>query len=511
MRRLINLVLFMTAAPAHAADFGEGELAVVLAADAPATLAADELWDDACAMLADKLAPGKGPYGFGVFPAHSCHRGKTDAAGWQLRVSQKDGKATVALYAEAKGKPLAQTSFEAKEHTLRFLGDEDFAELVAADLLDQLPAALRVAPSLYSESDRTVSLPVRDGKSSFGLPPPPAKLALYELEPVDGTRGFRARKLAEAKRYDRKTKSAPGRRAKVEGELVYKLSTKTPLELGDRQVWAHSAAGRRSNGKALKKALKEAEVALAARFDSLLGKVGLLSLGNIVSGSVSSGFVGLRYGHSIFRGAVIEDISMIGLLVELRGAPLDGLRFYFDSWPTVNADADAGAILFKGSRAVFGWSFGLDLGGLVDRVDLVPKIGRWSVRTVFADIDENGERIEVPFDVSGALSLGIEAGAESSFDWMLMRFWVARDFGYNPFDKSKTTTVTNTRAGLDALVRGPVFGLFGSPVSLSFLGFALYENVDLRKKKSEDEEESVTIDGVTYNVGYLGGGFALAW
>jgi hypothetical protein len=249
-----------------------------------------------------------------------------------------------------------------------------------------------------------------------------------------------------------------------------------------------------------------------ARNESVAGKLGIYKLGEIMTDSVASGFVGLRYGHSIFQGQVIEDMSFIGLLVELRGSPLDGLRFYYDIWPETKGDAEAGAVHFDGSRVVFGWSFGLDLSTFIDRVDIVPKIGRWSVKALFREPLPTGVGSEdITFEVKNSLSLGLEAGIEKELSPILARGWMSRDFGYNPLQKGATTTVTNTRAGLDALIRGPSYGLFGRPVNLSFLVFGFYENVALEKDLDEADPAVIVIDRIEYDVGYLGGGIALSW
>jgi hypothetical protein len=495
-----------------------------------ARLEAADHWDAACEALATALAPGSGPWGLGLFAEHECATSvpaKLDPATWLLVVrSERDGRGAALRLrlmrhppgkketgAKADAATEASVSIDGGAGGLALLADAAVASLVAAQLLDAAPAMGVVTPAMLGDKKRVLlgAAPLASAGGASALPAPPARLLLYRLRYDAARKLYRPTFVAEAKLEGAADEEGAATRAKKRRRPRWRLTSEAPLELDDdAPIFLHATTGRRGRAAQLAPRVRKAVQVKRDERESLAGKLGVLQLGNLVSGAVASGFLGVRYGHSVTAGQVVGKMSIVSALFELRGAPLDGLRLYYDRWPEARESATLGAVSFSGERTVLGWSFGFGPFGPVDRVDVVPKIGRWSIGTKFLVDVGTDEPTAVDFSVNHALSLGIEGGAEAAVGSTLVRGWLARDFGVNPLEKDGTS-VTDTRAGLDAFVTGPRLGVAGVPFHLSFLAFTFYEIVSLTRNKAPDGPDEIVVSGIDYNAAYVGGGLALSW
>jgi len=491
--RLLALAALIWAPAAYGApgDVKMDELVIALKADAKTRelIDAEDDWEDACDALARGFVRGTGPWRLGPFKKATCRDvAPAPAAGrWQLLVAQTGKQATLTVrFGE---KVVATTDFEGAEWTLVFLQDATYAKLLALALLDQMPALGRAG-----DARKAVDGDERGTESA--LPEAPPRLMAYELGRDEARDLWRPRSVGAAIRVASDDPKAPPRwRTVGKGKLA-------------ADAFVHAEAGRGAYADATAKRLKDRHAKLTSRFASLAGKVGLVGLGEVLASGTAAGYFGVRYGHSFFQGPVIRKMSFVGLLLELRGAPLDGLRLYYDVWPKALDPVESGATSFDARRLVVGWSFGGALGPF-DRIDVTPKIGRWSVSTSFTVPLENLPPETVEFNLDDALSVGLEGGLEMRFGRMLTRGWVARDFDVD-VGKSQDTSVVDTRMGLDALIRGPWFSMSGMPTNLSFLAFTFYESVQLTRDAAAAAGQ-VSIDAVKYDVGYIGGGIALSY
>jgi hypothetical protein len=215
--------------------------------------------------------------------------------------------------------------------------------------------------------------------------------------------------------------------------------------------------------------------------------------------------------------SIISDTRLFSLLLEVRGGPIKGLRYYYDKVPKVMrqetlVDGTEAESYIESARHVLGYSFGFDSPFLVDRFTIDPKLGMWNFNAALAT-DQNDDGVAqrvVEFELGNTLSFALELGAELLSDRYTLRGWYSIDSGYSA---KKGGSVTSNRMGVDAyFTASPTFSLLGLPVKTAILGFYVFESVTL--KTGDDEEPAigeVKISEIPYQAGYAGGGVALSW
>jgi hypothetical protein len=232
-----------------------------------------------------------------------------------------------------------------------------------------------------------------------------------------------------------------------------------------------------------------------------------MNLADAAAKILDPGFVGVRYGRSVSSGQLSRKFYALSLLTELRGAPLDGLRLYADLWPKVSEEALTGPTSFSGSRVVLGWALGAELGGIVDRIDLVPKIGVWSMKTQFKLPSTDGTIADYDFNFASGLSTGVELGVEKQLiSKALLRLWLGADFSSISGAAATKAKINELRVGTDVHVKVLTLG----PVNWSLLAFGQYEQIQLSKSYSDNTQESV-LRSIRLNLGMIGGGLAISW
>src|SRR5690606_26317440 len=104
--------------------------------------------------------------------------------------------------------------------------------------------------------------------------------------------------------------------------------------------WAHNSQGPGANFEELMESLKDANELLntAADKGELDGffKGNFQSLASMLVESLAGGYVGLRYGLQVLPGEkIVSSTTIFSLLAEIRGGPLEGLRYYYDTVPEI--------------------------------------------------------------------------------------------------------------------------------------------------------------------------------
>jgi hypothetical protein len=242
---------------------------------------------------------------------------------------------------------------------------------------------------------------------------------------------------------------------------------------------------------------------------------------NQILDTAASGYVGVRYGREVLLGSgalgkLINKTSMFGLLLEIRGGPVKGLRYYYDvlprtstSLPGINGPVDT-TIQF--SRHVVGFSWDIKMPFMVDKLTIDPKIGMWSFNaTLPVTSDSQGRVAQVgDFNLGRTFSLGLDIGLEELADWYTVREWYGVNTGYSIIKSG--AKVTSNRFGVDAyFTGGPDLPIFGVTFKSAILAFFFYESVDLTRNVTAAENGPATITGVSYKAGYAGLGLALSW
>ncbi len=497
--------------------------------DAPNTA---KPWLNICKKLGHAMTKNQGIWSTGPFKGFSCIENKKLIFGddvkstWRLKVREQSKKIDLSITMQSPGKKsqvMGKFTLPRDEFSLAILSVDQFADLIGLALTQDLPFSGYIPIKTYKEKKLLIKGRVITIAQEIveTLPSPPEELIVYDLFYDAKTKIWRNESFAEAilrpsKKTKRETLSWIGKKDKS------KLKEKE-IDPPREYLWIGDAKGRSVRHDEFQKALTEAypkyhKLAQSGELEKLQNKG--FDIGEALSSTAASGYIGMRYGKQIIANdALLKQTSFIGLLLELRGGPLSGLRIYYDKVPKTEAEIDGQQTSIEWSRLIVGKSWSFNLGLVFDALTVTPKIGQWSLQGILpADYDEGGTVLETKdFTVSRALSLAMEIGLEKKSSWYLLRGWYSFDAAMSL--GSSDSSVTSNRFGVDMFwTPGMSFHAFSAPIKVSLLGFYFFESVQLKdsSKKSEsttenEAEGSLVINGVTYQNGYAGFGLALSW
>ena len=494
-------------------------------------------WQRACNQIGKAVTITRGPWGFGAFGSYSCYRGKKKVDGtekptpWTLTVV--DGVKGASIELDRGKEQKALISMAPSKYTLKFFLDDEFADLVAYRLMDSVPGGMLVTKAMIRGNPPTFHTSYwRSGHSDkfkYEVPPPPETLILFRLTRDESTKMLHSEVVGTAKRV-KVVQPKPRKKGKrviglAGGSVVYETTAAVSEALSHSPLWAQNADGPGAREKELSPIIKDAQLNLDAAAqngqltDFLKGQGLLTSLFE----TAASGYVGLRYGLQVLPpqgqlGQLMHKTSILGLLVEIRGGPAKGLRYYYDRLPPVKAtlqgsNGEQFETSMTFSRHVLGYSWDFNPGFLVDRITAAPKIGIWNFQAKLpVAVDDQGNVSEVKdFSLDRTLSLALEVGVEELSSWYTLRGWYAIDTGISLLKTGGK--ITSNRLGVDAFfTAGPTIPLFGVPFKTALMAFYMYEHVSLESGKNINPapgESDAT--GATYDSGYAGGGVAISW
>ncbi len=473
-------------------------------------------WIAACKLLGTHLSNGKGMFGSGVFDQYNCQiDGKTiveNVSGnpqWSLNVFLKSKRVIFQL--KWRKRTEARLAFKWPKSGINVLTDRGISQLVAYGLTEKLTFLIKVdANEIKDGTDFKRSIAAISNatkKTSAQLRPPP-ELVFYSLEYSSGL--WIPRVIATAKLEDYKRPSV----AKSEGQATWTVKIIEPNKTS-QQLWAHDSKGRGAKRvrvlKAIRKAIKEFEISSGVQSSDIAS-----SVSDFIEDSAASGYVGFRYGRQALSGdQLLIDSQWLGFLAEIRGGPLSGIRFYYDTIPqnktTDFSNGVAEPINVGWTRTTLGYSLGFDPGFILNRIDVVPKFGLWSFDARLPLPISESEVIYQSFKLDNQTAFALEIGMEASASIATIRIFGAKDMSFS-FDDNNASQVDSDRFGID-LYLGiiPAFNTFGTPLKVALLGFFQYENVTLKGASNNEENESYEVDSLKYRSGHLGGGLAISW
>ena len=488
-------------------------------------------WLKACTNLDAALTVGKGPWGYGIVADSACWLGSKKLHGkvlrqsWTLDYKETDDKGSLTLNDE-NGILMSKIEMPQSEFSVQFFQDREYVDLIVLALLDDLPAVGFVDRSNLSENStfkRRLPMNFKKGNQKFQKISPPTKLKAFSLVKKNADPPvFFPQIIGEM--TESKTSAEiiqPVKNGKLKAEspreetVLWELSSKQNVASGIRSFWFHNANGRGTLKDTLSAAIENAGVKLdEAAYSGNLNrfiKDGSSNLDRKRKGE----YLGIRYGTQILSGdPLLSKTNYFGLIADVRGGFLRGIRFHFDNLPRRDVDQNGYDTYIEWNRIIVGKSFGLDLKYLADRVDLTPKVGVWNFHAVLPkerDLDGNVTGVGA-FELQRALSLAIEFGIEWYSPMFAMRTWYGFD-GATVVSKVSSKKVTSDRFGIDGIVNtGPKFRLFGSQFRSAFLAFIVSENMQISHSSDDlDAEASDDISKVNLIGLYAGVGVGLSW
>ena len=509
----LGLTMRASAGDLHEVDPDRLHLRLILPVGGSESVA--DGWQESCEELGLAFVQGSGPWGFGPFKSFDCgtvaKRSKVaEGDSYWLWLSEAHRKGATAATAELTGGKDQRTlvavdlPISLRRGEAELLGTRSVALALAGGLLGQLPFLGRVAAEdlkVGASGGQRLRRPKAAG--SLGLPPPPQDLDLFTLERDEESGIWHPEPQAHA--------------VAVAGVTDGWEWVVTPeLKANDQVILVQDGRGLEAQAEAFQqgllrelKASREVRAAPAGR----LGKAaGAAAAAERPSRFAASGMASLRYGRANGVDPILKQVSGISLIAEFTAFRSADLRLVGDYWPSVSTSVSTGLSHLAGQRALLALAFLLprEWLGPFDRIDLAPRIGRWSMSMSGTRLDPNNQPAVASFTMKGALSLGVETGIEALvFGPHRLRAYAAYDFGNNPLLKTQKTRVTTLRSGLDGVISLGQSRAFGVPLSLAPLLVGAYEQLSFQRQGVTSD--IVEIKSVSFSMVYLGLGLAVSW
>jgi hypothetical protein len=453
-----------------------------------------------CKNFKNSMVIGKGAWGSGYFDKVSCS-GKVSAKYWALSIDTKNkkvdfskpGKEVVFSKVFEDIKP---ESFEKLLHT------QYFVDLLSLELLIHAPASYSFTASDLKGGRVDITRQLGPGLENFRAPTrvkPPKGLVLLKVMKSKSGRSYRFNQLGTAE-LKRNTK---------------KSYWSFDLKQSEKEVFAHAvedfSKAKEEYANLSASYAKEGEKFLIST-NSLLDQ-----FGNAIKDTAATGYVGARYGISYADeddpSKLLVNLNKIGVLAEIRGGPLKGLRYYYDAVPKTEATLDKTDnttvdVHFESGRhtASFGMGYDFQLSeDLRITIEGAPKLGGWNLdANVPYSINSSNLVVDtVSIDIEGSVAAGIEVGIEITDETFGVRGWI--DSATSLSDKDKN--IKSTQVGVDGFIQfGDAFEMFNRDVSMAFLGFYSYEQIQMTALNSVNENVNFEL-----STSFLGGGIAISW
>ena len=225
------------------------------------------------------------------------------------------------------------------------------------------------------------------------------------------------------------------------------------------------------------------------------------------SEGTAENFFALRYGvETIDSGsAIFSPGKIITLFGEFRHGILDGLRLYSENLPSHSRTISTETFALNWNRNVIGWALWFSLSGLIDRVEITPKIGTMMVKGTLPDIDSQGNIVSRPFSTGSLKNGGLDLTAIVENSKYLGRLWYGRDYTFGSSGQIKHT-VQSTKTGVELVVKGPALKFISNSLRVNFLLFDYIEDITFAETGG-----GLNSLNFVYSSGFAGGGLSLSW
>jgi hypothetical protein len=459
-------------------------------------------WPDACDAVSTALATGKGPWGLSPFAGVTClaprapaPRAKADVLVWHVRIAPSlkktliAGEALVSEGGSSCRPAFPPVSLPPMQSTIKSFKDEEAARLLAATILERMPAMGRVSATKTVAKKRVVASAKADDDED--LPLPPKALALYRLYLDEATCVWSGDQLGRASLRNLKG----GRRGWVVDEDV-------PGAVG-AVLFAHDELGPQVRGKEF-----DAKLSKLLRDADNVGEVAIEEVGEGEEAPTLRRFdtfaFTLRHGRSPQSQDAVLTAPLTSLALELYRPVWSRFSLGFDYYPKKES---ANGSFLAWHRESLGWNFLFREIPFISQLVLTPRIGIWTVdaRLLAEEADESES---LDFSLSRALSFGGQAAVDLNFKWLRLRLFHGRDITMSAFSRfQKQGKITTARSGIEVLWAASLLPA-GYP-HFSPLVFALVEEATLSRETDDAAQDQAVLSQVSLVQPSFGLGFRL--
>lgn len=269
-----------------------------------------------------------------------------------------------------------------------------------------------------------------------------------------------------------------------------------------RYVFVHDTAGPAAAAAVWRERLDAAVIASESRLNSLVTARSSLPRGMALIDDY--GHVGVRLGQQLASGSeLIADAKYLGVYLEATGGYIGGLRLSFELVPQVAVQIDNQQQEFGWSRYALGYTFGFNIGYLIDRIELTPRASMWALKVV-VPYEDSADAVPEDFVVDNQISQGISVAIISLFGDFMVKPYYARDIEM-PFSALKvgSSVVQTTTVGGDIYYSRPSWRIGGRPIGV--LAFAMGEKISIVKggQDEDDIQRRILIEDLFAGMGLL--------
>jgi len=226
--------------------------------------------------------------------------------------------------------------------------------------------------------------------------------------------------------------------------------------------------------------------------------------------ATSESFVSLRYGFEMIdtATALFSPGTVVSFTGELHRGWLNGLRLYTDTWPEHKRDIEGEVFSINWSRYTVGWAYLYRLSGLIDRIEVIPKLGVWNINSRLPDIDADENIVTREYKASGLKNFGLEINGVIENASYLARLFHARDMtmlASKTADGAKHELQAN-RTGLELYIKGGPLRFISNSIKWNLLAFDYFEDLTINESGGTKSDLKFV-----YSTAFAGGGVSLSW
>lgn len=475
-----------------------------------------------CESLASPLMIEQGPYGIGVFDEATCYRDHDLLIGsgldgrWSMVITREGQVVRLSLIDKIE-RDIARTKLGKKDYvgasvTIPYSNNlkdlllkSEIADLVALTLLDQLPM-IGVLRKPLNEAEFVGGRPL---KTAPGVTAPAIwqRSIVYQLNWTTDHPHWQADITGYAS-LDPST---------IRADLV-----KWKIELrhnGAGAMYWHTEQGRGGSAAKFAKTLNSS----VKYFESLGQQKPVPKVREkAVAPSPTPVSPAPEVHHEVFArsllysrfglvvgadGYFLAQTKQFGFGFEKRDGMFNGLRISGDYVPEVRDHIEGSGdpafegqtIKFEWNRTMIGYSIGFRPIWFIDRIDLTPKIGRYTFVAYLPLYDDDGNIGEIyEFDAKGLISAGYEIGADFTYWRFLVRGWIGQDMAVKLLPGNEIGRIHASKTGLD--IHFKIMN-FSATSGLTGLGFANIESATLPESDESKNGKGIEIQSSTFGVG----------